>query len=194
MTRQALTGDARGGLLDVLRKILQSIGSARDEREIFEIVVREGARRLPYDWLSVVLEDPDRRAARVFLSSPGGAGALRVGETVKPPSGFWEVMQSGRPFVRPSLGSGGPLWEDAGLRDVGVVAYAVVPMSRQGRVVGALGFGTRGATDVAGHVETMTRLATFVAGAAFTTRQVEGLQRGLTRLREKAAIPIPPDV
>jgi GAF domain-containing protein len=181
------------GLLEVLRKVFQSIGSVRDEREIFEVVVRDGARRLPYDWLSIVLQAPDPRVARVLLSAPSGAGALRVGEPVRAPSGFSEVLRSGAPFARTNLDAGGPLWEDAGLRDIGVVAYAVVPMKPGERVVGALGYGTRGGVDVVADLDLMARFAHLAASAAVAARQIEDVQQSLTRLREKAVVPVPPD-
>lgn len=185
--------EERREVLEVLRRILQSVGSVRDEREIFEIVVREGARRFGYDWLSVVLAGPEPDTARVLLSVPAGAGVLRAGELVKAPSGFHEATRSGRPFVRQSLTTGGPLWEDAGLRDIGLAAYAVVPMRAGSQVVGALGFGTRRMMDVTPHLDLMTVLAEFVASAALAARQVEEVHRGLARLREKAAVPLPPD-
>ena len=124
--------EERARLLEVLRKILQSIGSVRDEWEIFETAVRECARQLRYDWVSLVLEDLDERTARVFLSTPPGSGALRVGEVVDRRSGFWEAMQTGRPFIRESLESDGPLWEDAALRKLSVTGYAAIPLMLRG--------------------------------------------------------------
>lgn len=185
--------EERARLLEVLRKILQSIGSVRDEWEIFETAVRECARQLRYDWVSLVLEDLDERTARVFLSTPPGTGALRVGEVVDQRSGFWEAMRTARPFVRDSLDRDGPLWEDAALRKLGVTGYAAIPLTLRGKIIGTFNVGTREASGLATDVTLMTLLAEFLANAVLASRLIAEVQQGLARLREKAAIaPLPP--
>ncbi len=185
--------EERARLLEVLRKILQLIGSVRDEWEIFETAVRECARQLRYDWVSLVLEDLDERTARVFLSTPPGTGALRVGEVVDQRSGFWEAMRTARPFVRDSLDRDGPLWEDDALRKLGVTGYAAIPLTLRGKIIGTFNVGTREASGLATDVRLMTLLAEFLANAVLAARLIAEVQQGLARLREKAAIaPLPP--
>ena len=174
-------------LLEVLRKILQSIGSVRDDWEIFETAVRETARQLRYDWVSLVLEDLDERTARVFLSMPGGPGALHVGEVVDARSAFREAMKSGTPFLRESLDRGGPLWEDQALRTVGIVAYAAIPIAIRGKIIGSLNVGTRDPAGLTGNVGLLTQLAEFLANAVLAARLIAEVQQGLSRLRDKAA-------
>lgn len=178
-------------LLEVLRKVLQSIGSVRDEWEIFETAVRETARQLRYDWVSLVLEDLDEHTARVFVSTPSGAGALRVGETVDARSGFREAMRSGRPFVRESLDGGGPLWEDVALRTLGITAYAAVPITIRGRIIGTLNVGTRDPAGLSANIPVLTQLAEFLANAVLAARLITEVQQGLGRLRDKAVSPPP---
>lgn len=178
--------EERARLLDVLRKILQSIGVVREEWEIFEIAVRESVRELRYDWVSLVLEDLDELRARVFLSVPVGADALRVGELVPPDSGFWEAMQRGRPFVRESLDRDGPRWEDAALRGQGVKAYAALPLRVRGKVIGTLNVGSRDVAVLTANLAILTLLAEFLANAVLAARLFREVQEGLARLREKA--------
>jgi GAF domain-containing protein len=186
--------EERTRLLEVLRKILQSIGSVRDEWEIFETAVRESARQLRYDWVSLVLEDLDERTARVFLSTPPGTGALRVGEVVDRRSGFWEAMQTGRPFIRESLERGGPFWEDAALRKLGVTGYAAIPLMLRGKIIGTFNIGTRDAAVLPANVTLMTLLAEFLANAVLAARLIAEVQQGLSRLRDKVATPPPPQL
>jgi len=186
--------EERAHLLEVLRKILQSIGSVRDEWESFETAVRECARQLRYDWVSLVLEDLDERTARVFLSTPPGSGALRVGEVVDRRSGFWEAMRTGRPFVRESINDGGPFWEDIALRKLGVTGYAAIPLMLRGKIIGTFNIGTRDVTALAPNVTLMTLLAEFLANAVLAARLIAEVQQGLSRLREKVATPPPPQL
>ena len=186
--------EQRARLLEVLRKILQSIGSVRDEWEIFETAVRECARQLRFDWVSLVLEDLDERTARVFLSTPPGTGALRVGEVVDRRSGFWEAMRTARPFVRESLDRDGPLWEDAALQKLGVTGYASIPLTLRGKIIGTFNVGMRDARGLAADVTLMTLLAEFLANAVLAARLIAEVQQGLGRLREKAALAPPPQL
>jgi len=186
------TPDERARLLEVLRKVLQSIGAVRDEWEIFETAVREAKRQLGFDWVSLVLEDLDERTARVFLSMPSGTGPLRVGEVVDRRSAFWEAMLTGRPFVRASLERDGSLWEDPALRGLGVVAYAAIPLTVRGKIIGTFNVGTRDATGLTANVTLMTLLAEFLANAVLAARLITEVQQGLARLREKVATPPPP--
>jgi GAF domain-containing protein len=184
--------EERARLLEVLRKVLQSIGSVRDEWEIFETAVRETKRQLGYDWVSLVLEDLDERTARVFLSAPPGTGPFRVGEVVDRRSGFWEAMRTGDPFVRLSLDQGGPMWEDAALRQLAVAAYAATPLRVRGKVIGTLNIGTRDAATLP-NPTLMTLLAEFLANAVLAARLIGEVQQGLARVRDKVASP-PPSV
>lgn len=184
--------EERARFLEVLRKILQPIGSVRDEWEIFETAVRECARQLGFDWVSLVLEDLDERTARVFLSTPPGEGALRVGEVVDRRSAFWEAMRTGRPFVRESLDRAGPMWEDAALRKLGVTGYVAVPLTLRGKIIGTFNVGTRARAGFAADVSLMTLLAEFLANAVLAARLIAEVQQGLARLRERVAIAPPP--
>jgi GAF domain-containing protein len=186
--------EQRARLLEVLRKILQSIGSVRDEWEIFETAVRERARQLRFDWVSLVLEDLDERTARVFLSTPPGTGALRVGEVVDGRSGFREAMRTARPFVRESLDRDGPLWEDAALQKLGVTGYAAIPLTLRGKIIGTFNVGMRDARGLAADLTLMTLLAEFLANAVLAARLIAEVQQGLARLREKAALAPPPQL
>jgi GAF domain-containing protein len=186
--------EERARLLEVLRKILQSIGSVRDEWEIFETAVRECARQLRFDWVSLVLEDLDERTARVFLSTPPGDGALRVGEVVDRRSAFWEAMRTGRPFVRESLDRANAMWEDAALRKLGVTGYVAVPLTLRGKIIGTFNVGTRDPAGFAADVSLMTLLAEFLANAVLAARLIAEVQQGLARLREKVAIAPPPQL
>ncbi len=188
----ATRSDEQARLLEVIRKILQSIGSVRDEWEIFETAVRESHRQLRYDWVSLILEDLDERTARVFLSVPPGTGVLRVGGLVEPQSGFWEAMRTGRPFVRESLDQGGPLWEDESLRTLGVTAYVAIPLAVRGKVIGTYNVGTREAAGLSANLTLMTQLAEFLANAVLAARLIAEVQQGLARLREKMASLAPP--
>jgi len=188
------SSEERARLLEVLRKILQSIGSVRDEWEIFETAVRECARQLRFDWVSLVLEDLDERTARVFLSTPPGTGALRVGEVVDRRSGFWEAMRTARPFVRESLDRDGPLWEDAALQKLGVTGYASIPLTLRGKIIGTFNVGMRDARGLAADVTLMTLLAEFLANAVLAARLIAEVQQGLARLREKVALAPPPQL
>jgi GAF domain-containing protein len=184
MSVPVLSPEERTRLLEVLRKILQSIGSVRDEWEIFETAVRESARQLGYDWVSLVLSDLDEQTARVFLSVP--PGALRVGETVGASSGFWEAMRTGRAFVRERLEGDGPLWEDRGLRSLGLTSYAAIPLRVRGKVIGTFNVGTRDAAGIRPMIPLLTQLAEFLANAVLAARLIAEVQQGLARLREKA--------
>jgi GAF domain-containing protein len=183
--------EERARLLEVLRKILQSIGSVRDEWEIFEIAVRECGRQLRFDWVSLILEDLDERTARVFLSTPPGTGALRVGEVVDRRSGFWEAMRTGQPFLRESLATGGPLWEDGALQKLGVTGYAAIPLKLRGKIIGTFNVGTRDGSGLA-DVQLLMLLAEFLANAVLASRLIAEVQQGLARLREKSTSPPPP--
>jgi GAF domain-containing protein len=188
---QSPSPEERARLLEVIRKILQSIGSVRDEWEIFETAVRECSRQLGFGWVSLVLEDLDERTARVFLSMPPGTGALRVGEVVDRRSGFWEAMRSGEPFVRRSLEDSQSYWEDAAIRKLGVTGYAAVPLTIRGKIIGTLNVGTREPDGLTADVELVTLLAEFLANAVLASRLISEVQQGLGRLRDKMAAPPP---
>ena len=186
------TPDERARLLEVLRKILQSIAVVRDEWEIFETAVRESVRQLGYEWVSIVLQDLDERSARVFLSVPSGPGALRVGEVVDQASGFWEAMRSGSAFVRESLGAQGPLWEDSALAEAGVTSYAAIPLRVRGKTIGTYNVGSRDPARIVNNVSLMTQLAEFLANAVVAARLIGEVQQGLIRLHDKVtAAPLP---
>jgi len=187
----APSAEERARLLEVLRKILQSIGSVRDEWEIFEIAVRECGRQLRFDWVSLILEDLDELTARVFLSHPPATGALRVGEVVDRRSGFWEAMRSGQPFARPRLEESGPYWEDPALRRLGVTGYAALPLAIRGKIIGTLNVGTRAPAGLVADMTVMRLLAEFLANAVLAARLIGEVQQGLGRLREKVASPPP---
>jgi GAF domain-containing protein len=189
-----ISREERLRMLEVLRKILQAVGTVRDEWEIFETAVRETARQLQYDWVSLVLQDLDERTARVFISMPAGPGALRVGEVVDARSGFREAMRDGKPFVRESLDRDGPLWEDAALRPLGIRAYAAIPITIKGKIIGTLNIGTRDPRGLGVTVPVLTQLAEFLANAVLAARLIGEVQQGLGRLREKAADPPPPQL
>ena len=188
----ATRSEEQGRLLEVLRKILQSIGSVRDEWEIFETAVRESVRQLQYDWVGLMLEDLDEGTARVFLSVPPAPGVLRVGGVVDRGSGFWEAMRSGRPFVRESLDRDGPRWEDEALRSLGMTAYVAIPLTVRGKVIGTYNVGTREAAGLTANLTLMALLAEFLANAVLAARLIAEVQQGLARLREKMASFSPP--
>lgn len=178
----------------VLRAILVPVGTARDERAVFEALVRETARRLGYDWVSVVLGEPYERSPRILLAVPTAPRAFWSGQRVDPRSGILEAMGTGVPFVRERLDAGDVvLWEDAGLRDLGVVTYAVIPLAGDGRVVGTFNVGAARAGRVSESLDLLARLAEFAAAAAGPARFVAEVQRRLPQLAEKVSTPIPPD-
>ncbi|MGH7319968.1 MAG: GAF domain-containing protein [Candidatus Rokuibacteriota bacterium] len=190
MTAAHLGREERARLLTVLRRILEAIGPGGDEREIFDVLVRESARYLSYAWVSVVLGDLEQRTARVLASVPSGAGPFRVGKRVHPPSGVWDAIQTGSPFVRESLERGSPLWEDAWLREQGIVAYVALPLRLRAKVIGTFNVGSREATGFTARVGLLTQLTEFAANAVLAARLIAETQHGLTRLRDKAAIPL----
>src|SRR5262249_25330398 len=102
-------------------------------------------------------------------------------------------MRTGRAFVRASLGRDGPLWEDPALRGVGVTAYAAIPLTVRGKVIGSFNVGTRDATALPDNV-TLTLLAEVLANAVLASPLIPEGRRGLARLREKVAAPPPPQL
>jgi hypothetical protein len=179
----------------VLRAVLAPVGAARDERAVFEGLVREVVGRLGYAWASVVLGEPYERSPRVLLSVPTAPRAFWSGQRVDPRSGILEAIQSGITFVRERLGpDDGQFWEDAGLRDLGVVAYAAIPLGGNGAVVGTFNVGAVRAEQVTENLDLLTRLAAFATAAAGPARVIADLQRRLPRLAERAATPVPPDI
>jgi GAF domain-containing protein len=184
-----VSAEERAQLLEVLRKILQSIGSVRDEWEIFETAVRETARQLRFDWVSLVLEDLDERTARVFLSTP--SGVFRVGEVVDRRSAFWEAMGTGQPYVRQSLEGTPAMWEDHALRGLGVTGYVAVPLAVRGKVIGTFNMGAREPGGLLANVPVLTLLSGFLANAVLAARLLGEVQQGLSRLRDKMATPPP---
>lgn len=184
-----VSAEERAQLLEVLRKILQSIGSVRDEWEIFETAVRETARQLRLDWVSLVLEDLDEGTARVFLSMP--PGVFRVGEVVDRRSAFWEAMGTGQAYIRQSLEDGPGLWEDHALRRLGVTSYVAVPLAVRGKVIGTFNVGAREPGGLLANVPVLTMLSDFLANAVLAARLLGEVQQGLARLRDKMATPPP---
>jgi hypothetical protein len=179
----------------VLRAILAPVGAARDERAVFEGLVREAADRLGYAWASVVLGEPYERGPRLLLSVPTAPRAFWTGQRVDPRSGILEAIQSGTAFVRQRGGpDDGVFWEDPGLRDLGVVAYAAIPLEADGAVVGTFNVGATRAEQVTDNLELLGRLAAFAMAAAGPARMIADLHRRLPRLAERASTPVPPDI
>jgi hypothetical protein len=190
--REAVAADT---VWAVLRGVLAPIGAARDERAVFEGLVREVADRLGFAWVSIVLGEPYERSPRLLLSVPTAPRAFWSGQRVDPRSGILEAIQSGTAFVRERVGpDDGAFWEDPGLRDLGVVAYAAIPLEGDGAVVGTFNVGATRADQVTGNLDLLGRLAAFATAAAGPARVITDLQRRLPRLAERASTPVPPDI
>jgi GAF domain-containing protein len=186
--------DADAVLWAVLRAVLEQIGGGRDERAVFEALVRETAGRLGYEWVSVVLGEPYERTPRILLSVPTAPRGFWSGQRVGPRSGVLEAIETGVVFVREAREATEiPLWEDPALDDLGIVTYAAIPLSGEGRVVGTFNVGAARAGRVRGELARLECLASFAAAAAVPARLVAEVQRRLPRLAEKASAPVPPD-
>jgi GAF domain-containing protein len=186
--------DEERAVVEVLERVFAAVGTGREERAVFEVLARESAERLGYEWVSVALGEPYERVLRVLLAAPSGAGGLRVGQRVDPPSGIWDAIHSGRPFVRESLEDGGVRWEDARLRELGVRAYVAIPLRVEARVVGALAVGARDPARLRHGLEFLVQLAELSAAAVLPARRLAELSEALARLGQQVSAPLPPEL
>jgi GAF domain-containing protein len=186
--------DEERAVVEVLERVFAAVGTGREERAVFEVLARESAERLGYEWVSVALGEPYERVLRVLLAAPSGAGGLRVGQRVDPPSGIWDAIHSGRPFVRESLEDGGVRWEDARLRELGVRAYVAIPLRVEARVVGALAVGARDPARLRHGLDLLVQLAELSAAAVVPARRLAELSEALARLGQQVSAPLPPEL
>jgi formate hydrogenlyase transcriptional activator len=129
-----------------LLEVSESIVSHTDLSELFQDLAQRLIPILGFDFLNLVLHDPERQMMRchVLKTLAGGGEGPKLEFSVsinEAPSGH--VWQTQSPFVIPSLARESRFPKVLHfLRGYGVKSYCLVPLSTTRRRLGAMGFGS----------------------------------------------------
>ncbi|HEV3468508.1 MAG TPA: sigma 54-interacting transcriptional regulator [Pyrinomonadaceae bacterium] len=174
-----------------LLAVTEAVISHRELPDLFRALAAELRRVARFDYIAVLLHDPERGAMRLHLQesdepSPVEPGwEIPVGES----AGGW-VWQTQQPLVVHDLSAEERFPAATSLlRASGINSYYVFPLTSAGRRLGALGFGCKAAHACdEGEIEFL-RLAAKQAGLAVDNalnfRSAQEAQRQLARERDR---------
>ncbi len=130
--------------LDLLLEVSESIASHRDLDEMFRDLGRRLPRIVPFDYINLLLHDPERDVMRLhFLAAPESS-TIRAGMELpvdETSAGF--VWKSQRPFMVEDVTAETRFPKlMSQLRENGVESYCTVPLTSALRRLGAMSFGS----------------------------------------------------
>ena len=177
-----------------LLEISESITTQRDLEELFRQLAKSLHRVVVFDFLAVVLYEPERNTTRLHILESSLPTRIQPGvETPVEESPAGWVLQNQQPLVVLNIEAETrfPKVTDS-LRAHGVKSFCTLPLITAQRQVGALGFGSIHANAFAdADLEFMQRVAGQVAVAldnALNFASAQSYQQQLTRERDRLQV------
>lgn len=122
-----------------ITRLTSAISSGADMQKIFQVVVFEIGKLVPFDRLSIMLVDDDGEHYHVMASAGRGGEHLASGCVLPVKGSLMEQAASERkPIVRDDLSTNARFEEDALLLKEGILSYVYAPLMTGDRLVGAL--------------------------------------------------------
>jgi len=178
--------------LEALLEVSEAIAQQRDLRALFHDLAVRLHSVIDFDFLTLILHDPARNVMRLHLLETDHPTDAPIGKELPVdghPSGW--VWQRQEPFVVNDTHEESRYPDYMGaLREKGVRAFALVPLTTAQRRVGAMGFG-RMVPDAVLELQFMQRVASQVAVAVDNALNVESsqaYQRQLAHERDRLRV------
>src|SRR6266478_5394832 len=178
--------------LEALLEVSEAIAQQRDLPALFHDLATRLHSVIEFDFLTLILHDPVRNVMRLHILESELRTDAPIGKDLSVeghPSGW--VWQRQEPFVVSDTHEETRYPEYmAVLREKGVRAFALVPLTTAQRRVGALGFG-RMVPDAVLELQFMQRVASQVAVAvdnALNLESSQAYQRQLARERDRLRV------
>src|ERR1700676_1334939 len=178
--------------LEALLEVSEAIAQQRDLRALFHDLALRLHSVVDFDVLTLILHDPVRNVMRLHILETDHPTDVRIGKDLsvdEHPSGW--VWQTQEPFVVNDAHEETRFPDYlATLREKGVRAFALVPLTTAQRRVGAMGFG-RLVPDAVPELQFMQRVASQVAVAVDNALNVESsqaYQRQLAQERDRLRV------
>src|ERR1700730_15467901 len=178
--------------LEALLEVSEAIAQQRDLRVLFHDLAARLHSVVDFDFLTLILHDPVRNVMRLHILESELRTEAPIGKELSVeghPSGW--VWQKQEPFVVCDTHEETRYPEYmAVLREKGVRAFALVPLTTAQRRVGALGFG-RMVPDAVLELQFMQRVASQVAvavGNALNLESSQAYQRQLAAERDRLRV------
>src|SRR5258705_5387664 len=163
--------------LEALLEVSEAIAQQRDLRALFHDLATRLHSVVEFDFLTLILHDPVKNVMRLHILETDHLTDAQIGKDLPlegHPSGW--VWQQQEPLVVSDTHEETRVPEYmALLREKGVRAFALVPLTTAQRRVGAMGFG-RMVTDAILELQFMQRVASQVAVAVDNALNVESSQ------------------
>ena len=184
----ATGGPAVTDRYQALVSVAQSIASCREPEELFGRLSGELQRVVPFDFIGILLYDPERDSVRPAVLEIGRTPLMPRPEVLAADTPTRFVIQSQQPLIIPDI-SAETRWPETlmAIRQQGTQSFCVLPLTTVHAPLGALAFGRRErAVYTAGEVEFMGEVAKLVAVAienAVAFRQIAQLRDKLAEER-----------
>src|ERR1700675_3391245 len=191
-TAPATPGEHSRRQLEALLEVSEAIAQQRDLRALFHDLAVRLHSVIEFDFLTLILHDPIKNVMRLHILETEHPTDAPIGKELSVdghPSGW--VWQTQEPFVVNDAHEETRFPDYlATLREKGVRAFALVPLTTAQRRVGAMGFG-RMVPDAVMELPFMQRVASQVAVAVDNALNVEtsqAYQRQLARERDRLRV------
>src|SRR6266851_306814 len=178
--------------LEALLEVSEAIAQQRDLRALFHDLAARLHSVVEFDFLTLILHDPVKNVMRLHILETEHPTDAPIGKELPVeghPSGW--VWQRQEPFVASDTHEESRYPEYmAVLREKGVRAFALVPLTTAQRRVGAMGFG-RMVPDAVPELPLMQRVASQVAVAvdnALNLESSQAYQRQLAQERDRLRV------
>ncbi len=176
--------------LRLLLEVSESIASHRELEELFRDLAQRLPQIVPFDYINVVLHDPDRDVMRLCFLVASRPSTISPGlelPVAESPAGW--VWQTQEPLIVDDVRQERRFQKLLSLlQDNGVNSFCVVPLTTASRRLGALGFGSVDRrTYQEPEIEFMRQVAKQVAIAienALNYERAQSSQAQLTRERD----------
>src|SRR3984893_7759486 len=191
-TAPATPGEHSRRQLEALLEVSEAIAQQRDLRALFHDLAVRLHSVIEFDFLTLILHDPIKNVMRLHILETDHPTDAPIGKELSVdghPSGW--VWQTQEPFVVNDAHEETRFPDYlAALREKGVRAFALVPLTTAQRRVGAMGFG-RMVPDAVMELQFMQRVASQVAVAvdnALNLESSQAYQKQLAQERDRLRV------
>ncbi|HXJ32633.1 MAG TPA: sigma 54-interacting transcriptional regulator [Candidatus Eisenbacteria bacterium] len=168
-----------------LLSVAESITSCREPEDLFARLAGELQRVVPFDFVGLMLYDPERDAVQPAVLETGRTPLVPRPEVVAADSPTRFVILSQQPLIIPDVAAE-TRWPEAimAIRQQGTKSFCVLPLTTARKRLGSLAFGRREqATYTEAEVEFMGEVAKLVAVAVENATAF----REIAQLKDKLA-------
>src|SRR5439155_6804103 len=182
---ESTEGTTLAARFQALLSVAESISSCREPEELFGRLAAELQRVVRFDFIGVVLYDPERGVVRAARLETGSTPLVPREEEVATETPHAMVIDSQQPLIVPDTGAE-TRWPErmAMIRNDGIGSFCVLPLTTVHTRLGTLGFARRDrGTYTDAEVQFMGEVAKLVAVAIENAMAF----REIARLKDKLA-------